>query len=314
MNNSTTRREMIGTTAAGVAMLAAESAEAGGAAIPIIDTHQHLWDFKLFRPKWLLGAPEINKSTTMADYLKASAGLNVVKTVYMEVDVDPKDQLREAEWVESVSAAHKTPMAAAVVSCRPGLPGFEEYAHKIHKMKHIRGMRQVLQVPETPKGYCVRSEYVRDIQLLGQLGLSFDICIRPTELSDGVQLVDACPDVRFIVDHCGNGSARNPDQEQWARDITELGKRPNVVCKISGVIKTVKPEWDPVTELTPIVNHCLTSFGPDRVMFGSDWPVCNLGSTYAGWVNCLKKIVANNSPTDQRKLFHDNAARFYKLT
>jgi len=313
MQKSATRREVIGIMAAGAITALTETAQAGAGPIPIIDTHQHLWDFNLFHPPWLKGEPTIDKSTTMTDYLKATAGLNVQKTIYMEVDVDPKEQMKEAKWVESVSASHKTPMAAAVVSCRPGLPGFEAYARKVHKMPHIRGFRQVLQVPETPKGYCTRSVFVRDVQLMGQLGMSWDICMRPTELSDAVQLVDACPEVRFILDHCGNGSARNPDQEQWKTDISALATRPNVVCKISGIVKTVKPGWDPAKELEPVVMHCIEQFGIGRVMFGGDWPVCNLGSSFAGWVSCLKTIVSGSSAADQRKLFHDNAAHYYRV-
>ena len=126
MQQETTRRTAFGGMVAGVAAVVATvvaaaeaeaarvAAEADGSAMPIIDTHQHLWDFSLFRPPWLQGAPAINKSTTMADYLKATAGLNVVKTVYMEVDVAPEDQMREAEWVEGVCARGDTPMKAGV--------------------------------------------------------------------------------------------------------------------------------------------------------------------------------------------------------
>ena len=313
MKQATTRRELLGGMAAGAALVAVEAAEAEAGAIPIIDTHQHLWDFNLFHPPWLKGEPTIDKSTTMADYLKATAGLNVRKTVYMEVDVDPKEQLKEAKWVEGVCAGRHTPMAAAVVSCRPGLPGFEAYVRRVHKMPHVRGFRQVLQVPETPRGYSTRSVFVRDIQLLGQLGMTWDICIRPTELADAVHLVDACPEVRFVLDHCGNGSARNPDQEQWKADIAALAKRSNVVCKISGIIKTVQPGWDVVTELAPVVEHCIQHFSYGRVMFGGDWPVCNLTSSFAGWVSCLKSIVSSATPERQRKLFHDNAAHFYRI-
>lgn len=313
MEQATTRREALGGMAAGVALATAEAADAEGGAIPILDTHQHLWDFSLFHPPWLKGAPQIDKSTTMADYLKATAGLNVKKTIYMEVDVDPKDQLKEAKWVEGVCASRNTPMAAGVVSCRPGQPGFEAYVREIHKMEHIRGFRQVLHGAGTPKGTCNRPEFVRDIQLLGKLGLSWDICMRPTELADAVQLVDACPKVRFILDHCGNGPARNPAHEQWKRDISELAKRDNVVCKISGVITSVHADWDPVKELEPIVLHCIERFGAGRAMFAGDWPVCNLRSSFAGWVACLKAIVKGSSPADQRKLFHDNAAHFYRV-
>ena len=291
----------------------AEDVAGAAAAVPIIDTHQHLWDFKLFHPPWLKGEPILDKSMTMADYLKATEGLNVRKTVYMEVDVAPDEQLKEAHWVDGVCRSRKTPMAAAVVSCRPGKPGFDVYANELHNSPYIRGMRQVLHGGDTPAGTCLQPEYVRDIQLLGRLGMTFDICIRPAELADGYRLADKCPDTRFILDHCGNGAARNPDKDQWERDIKELSKRANVVCKISGIIRTVKPGWDAVTELSPIVHHCIESFGIDRVMFGGDWPVCTVSATFAEWVACLKAIVGGSSAADQRKLFHDNAARFYRL-
>lgn len=178
---------------------------------------------------------------------------------------------------------------------------------------YIKGVRQVLQVPEAPRGLCLQPAYIESMRLLGELGLSFDICIRPEELSDGIRLVDLCPDTRFILDHCGNASARNPHHAQWARDIDKFGQRKNVVCKISGVIKTVQKGWDAGKELEPVVLHCIESFGIDRVMFGGDWPVCNNTSSFRGWVAALRWILRNTSAVDQRKLFHDNAMRYYGL-
>lgn len=281
--------------------------------LPIIDPHLHLWDFAKFQPPWLKDAPKLNKSTTMADYLKATAGLNVVKAVYMEVDVDPKQQLEEAEYVRSVSASHKTPMVGGVISCRPALPGFAEYAKKFKGDPYIKGMRQVLQVPESKKGLCLEPTYVKNIQLLGQLGLTFDICIRPTELADAAKLVDLCPKTRFILDHCGNGAARNPNQKQWEKDMKALGKRSNIICKVSGIIKTIPEKSDPVKELKPVVLPTIEAFGWDRVMFAGDWPVCNLTSSFKGWVETLQTLVKDHSEADRKKLFHDNAARFYGL-
>lgn len=313
MSYSSDRRAMLLTSAAGLAALAVDAEAGGETPTPIIDTHQHLWDFRLFRPPWLNGEPKLNKSTTMDDYLKATKGLNVRKTIYMEVDVAPRDQKREADWVASVCASKQTPMVAGVVSCRPGTPGFAAYLEHVRQSPYLRGMRQVLQVPEAPRGFCLQPAYVRDVKLMGKNHLTFDICIRPTELADAAKLVDACPETRFILDHCGNGAARNPNQQQWEGDIIEISKRPNIVCKISGIIKTSKQEWNPVTELAPVVNHCIDCFGIDRVMFGGDWPVCNNTSSFAGWVRCLKAIVHGSSDADQGKLFYSNAAAFYRV-
>ncbi|WP_395090798.1 amidohydrolase family protein [Armatimonas sp.] len=281
--------------------------------IPIIDTHQHLWDFTKFQPPWLKSEPKLNHSMTLTDYAKATVGLNVVKTVYMEVDVALKEQLAEARYIEALCAGHQTVMAAGVVSCRPALPGFADYVKKFAKSPYLKGVRQVLQVPDAPRGLCLQPTYVKNIQLLGELGLSFDICIRPTELSDAAKLVDKCPKTRFVLDHCGNGMAANPNQAQWAKDMKELAKRPNIVCKVSGIIKTVKPGMSATKALTPVVLPTIEAFGIDRVMFGGDWPVCNLTSSFRGWVETLNEIVKALPNDDKHKLFHENAKRFYGL-
>lgn len=324
MSRTPSRRDLLQQGAsAGLGLLAGSVLETSAwpstaaemaAPMPIIDTHQHLWDFRKFRPPWLKGEPKLNRPYTQEDYRQATAGLNVVKTVYMEVDVDPKQQVVEAEYVETICRRHTTLMAAAVVSCRPALPGFRDYVRRFKGSPVIKGVRQVLQVPDAPRGLCLQPEYVSNILLLGELGLTFDICIRPTELADGIKLADSCPDTRFVLDHCGNAAARNPNYAQWKRDITEFGQRQNVVCKVSGIIKTVKPGWDAGKELEPAVRHVIQSFGMDRVMFGGDWPVCNLTSSFRGWVESLRWILRDVKPEDQRKLFHDNAARFYGLS
>ena len=166
------------------------------------------------------------------------------------------------------------------------------------------------------------------MQLLGELGMSFDLCLRPSDLGDGVKLADLCPNTRFVVDHCGNADPnivaastdlpRDPadpfshTRRQWQDDMQALANRPNVICKISGIIARVTPGWSAAT-LAPTVNHCLDVFGPDRVVFGGDWPVCTLGASYREWATALREIIADRSERDQRKLLHDNAEAFYRL-
>jgi L-fuconolactonase len=282
--------------------------------LPIVDTHQHLWDLSRFRLPWLQGAGPINRSFTMKDYLEATAGLNVQKTVYMEVDVDPSQQIEEAEYVIDLCQRHDNPMAAAVISGRPASPGFKEYITRFKDSPYIKGVRQVLHAESTPPGYCLAPEFIRGIRLLGDLGMRFDICIRPAEISDAVKLVDACPDTRFILDHCGNADTQARDRSQWEKDIAALAERKNIVCKVSGIIAGTKPDRPKAEQLEPIIHHVIGSFGPDRVMFGGDWPVCLLGATYREWVETLRQIVRDHKPEEQRKLFHDNAVRFYGLT
>jgi len=281
--------------------------------IPIIDTHQHLWDLTIFRLPWQKDNPKLARSFVMRDYLEATAGLNVVKSIYMEVDVEPSQQPAEADHVIAICQRGDTPMAAAVISGRPASDGFKDYITRYKQSRFIKGVRQVLHVPETPPGYCLDERFIQGIRLLGTLGLSFDICCRSSDLRDAAKLIDACPDTRFILDHCGNASVRAKDLTVWRADIGAIARRKNVVCKVSGIVASAAPDPWTADDLAPIINHVLNTFGPDRVMFGGDWPVCTLAATYRQWALALQAIVATRSQGDQRKLFHDNAATFYGL-
>jgi L-fuconolactonase len=303
-------------TAAGLLTAALPHSARGEDAVPempIVDTHQHLWDLDKFRLPWIEKGTVLARSYLPKDYAEATSGLNVVKSVYMEVDVDPKQQDAEAEYVIGLCEQGDV-MKAAVISGRPASEGFRDYIMKYKDSPYIKGVRQVLHGDSTPKGYCLDKQFVRSVRLLGEMGMSFDLCMRPAELPDAAKLIDECPDTRFILDHCGNAEVPQKDRTDWKRDMADVARRKNVVCKVSGIIASAKPgEWT-ADDLAPIVNHTLEVFGPDRVMFGGDWPVCTLAASYRQWVEALKSIVAERSMAEQRKLFHDNAVRFYGLS
>ena len=144
--------------------------------------------------------------------------------------------------------------------------------------------------------------------------MRFDLCIPQDQLRHAAELAGLCPETRFVLDHCGN--ARVPDldsRDGWKRGIEAVAAHDNVVCKISGIVASAKPgEWG-ADDLAPIVLHCADAFGRDRIMFGSDWPVCTLAATYREWVEALRSIVSPWSEEDRRQLFYGNAARFYEL-
>jgi predicted TIM-barrel fold metal-dependent hydrolase len=288
---------------------------AGDAPIPIVDTHQHLWDLNKFRLAWTDSVPKLAKSYLMKDYLEATDGLGVAKTVYMEVDVVPEQQVAEAEYVIDICRRGDTPMRAAVISGRPASDGFKDYITRFKDSKYIKGVRQVLHGAATPRGHCLDKKFIASVRLLGELGMSYDLCMRNGELEDGARLIDACPDTRFILDHCGNGDVQSKDHSAWQRGLAAVAARKNVVCKVSGIIASAKPDaWRPA-DLEPIIRYTIDQFGPDRVMFGGDWPVCTLAATFRQWVEALREILdgMNLATTDQRKLFHDNAIKFYRL-
>jgi predicted TIM-barrel fold metal-dependent hydrolase len=327
-----TRRQFLSTSAAAAAAVALN--ETINAAltnatedIPIVDTHQHLWDLSQVQPPWLSGAPKILSQTYgLAEFAKATEGLNVVQAVYMEVDVAPEDQVKEADTLLAICRSKKGPTVAAVISGRPGEESFAPYIRRYAKEKEIRGVRQVLHAETAEKAMCLKPQFVASVKLLGELGLSFDLCMRPGELTDGLALAKKCPGTRFIVDHCGNAdpsvflknaASSDPpahDPQKWRDDMKALADQENVICKISGIVARAPKGVPYVDALAPIVNHCLDSFGLDRVVFGGDWPVCLLGGSYKDWVTSLKQIISSRPVTDQKKLLHENARKFYGLS
>lgn len=318
------RREFVRSAAGaalGSALISHAWVRGAPAGMLIIDTHQHLWDLSLITPPWLSSAPDVlRKSYRTEEYLEATKGLNI-KTVYMEVDVAPEDKVAEADYVGELCRGGKAPTRAAVMGGNPAAEYFAPYARQLAQRDYVKGIRQVLHVPETPAGFCLADGFVKNIQLLGEQGLSFDLCMRPRELSDGAKLAERCPDTRFIVDHCGNADPKafgphdeEPwhDADQWRRDMDRLASLPNVICKISGIVARTVPGWTS-DDLAPIVNHCLDSFGPDRVVFGGDWPVCLTGAPLRQWVDALAEIISSRPADEQARLWSGNAKKHYTL-
>lgn len=297
--------------------------------LPIVDTHQHLWNHDKFKLSWI--SPEVpqvlQRNYETKEYLEAIDGLNVVQAVYMEVHMVPEEHAREAEYVIGLSRSPEAPTSAAVISGWPEDEGFVAHIDRYKDNPYIKGVRRILHDDNVPTGLCLRPQFVRGVQHLGEIGKGFDICIRPTELQDAVKLVDQCPHTRFILDHCGNADPKafapmvkrigkeKPwhGVEEWKLGIADLARRENVICKISGlVVRALENDWTS-DDLAPAVNHCLNEFGPDRVVFGSDWPVVLLRASLAEWVTAIKEVVSNRPIEEQRKLFHDNAVRLYGL-
>lgn len=296
---------------------------------PIIDTHQHLWDLSLFNLPWLDGAEVLKRDYVTSDYLAATKDANVVKTVYMEVDVAADQKIAEADHLIELCARDDNPTAGAVISGDPGTDCFAEYINAYRDTSAIKGVRQVLHVPDYGPSYCLSDEFIAGVKLLGEIGMCFDLCMRPAELGDAAKLAALCPATQLILDHCGNanpnivnGSAEGDGKDEdggfshtrqgWMDDMAAIAKHKNVVCKVSGIVARAQPGWQP-TDLAPTINHCLDTFGPDRVIFGGDWPVCTLGATYQEWASALREIISVRSEVDQRKLLHDNAEALYKL-
>ena len=276
----------------------------------IIDTHQHLWDLDLFSYSWCRDVSRLNRSFRMQDYLEATRGLELAKSVHLEADVDEPYMLGETKYILSL-ADQDNPLTGVVACCRPEKATFKAYLDEIVGHPRLKGLRRILhtqpdELSETPL-------FAQNVRLLENYGLSFDICVLARQLPLAIRLVKECPGVSFILDHCGVPQVKEKQLDPWRAYIREVAKFSNVACKVSGVVAYADHERWTSEDLRPFVEHVIECFGWDRVMFGSDWPVCTQAASFKQWVEALMFITRDASEADRAKLFHDNAERVYRL-
>jgi predicted TIM-barrel fold metal-dependent hydrolase len=280
-------------------------------AIRIIDAHQHLWDLTLLSYMWCRDIPTLNRSFRMADYLEATSGLDVYKSVHVEADVDEPDMLQETRYVLALAEKEDNPLSGVVACGRPESPDFRSYLDQIAGHPKLKGLRRILHTQPDELGQSQR--FIENVRVLEAYGLSFDICVRADQLPIAINLVWSAPRVSFILDHCGVPRVRERGLDPWRSYMREISHLPNVVCKVSGIVAYADPDhWTP-EDLRPFVDHTIECFGWDRVMFGSDWPVCTLSASLKQWVEALLFLTQDAGKINRAKLFHENANRIYRL-
>ncbi|MFZ1971251.1 MAG: amidohydrolase [Candidatus Acidiferrales bacterium] len=277
----------------------------------IVDTHQHLWDKNLFHYAWLQPLPSLDRSFRLNDYSEATRGLSIEKTVFVECDVDEAQVLDEALHILRMPSDPSNLISGVVASGRPEKDGFEAYLEKVSRHAKLKGIRRILHTHPDELGQ--REMFIKNVARLETYGLSFDLCVLARQLPIAINLASKCPGVAFVLDHCGVPEVKDQVLEPWREHVRELAKLPNVSCKVSGLVAYADPANWKAEDLRPFVEHVIESFGWDRVMFGSDWPVCNLTASYQRWVETLLSLTRAAGETNQRKLFHDNAVRIYRL-
>jgi L-fuconolactonase len=267
----------------------------------IVDSHVHLWDPRRLRMPWLDGDAVLEKPFGRAEFAEATRGLDVEAIVFVQVDVTPAYGLLEARW----AAAQQPDGIVAWAPLEDG-PVARTYLDELVQIgPRLKGVRRLIQ-SETDPEFPLR--LVDGVRLLPEYGLSFDICIRHEQLARSTDLVRACPETQFVLDHLGKPGVRAGLLEPWRSDISRLAELPNVVCKVSGLVTEADhARWTP-QDLDPYIRHVLAAFGADRVLFGGDWPVVNHAATYRRWVDTLTAVSTSSG------LWRDNARRVYRLS
>jgi len=277
----------------------------------IVDTHLHLIDLSALRYPWLAGAPALNRDFRYEDYAREAKRAGISATLHMEVDIDPAEIETETAYVQELSAQPSNLIMGAIAACRPEEEGFAAYLERQRSNPFVKGFRRVLHV--MPDELSENATFRENIRRLVGTGLTFDLCVLPHQLPKAMALADLAPEVQFVLDHCGVPDIKGETKHPWRELVAEIARRDNVTAKISGVVAYADPDDWTVETLRPYVEHTIESFGWDRVVWGSDWPVCTLGGGLSQWVAATHALLAGASADERAKLLSGNARRIWKL-
>ncbi|MGJ8638424.1 MAG: amidohydrolase family protein [Opitutaceae bacterium] len=279
--------------------------------IPIIDTHQHLVYSDQWPYSWTDGVPALaGKQFQYGDYLKAIEGTGIASSVFMETSPDDPHWLEETKYVDALSREPDSMIQGVIANCRPEEDGFSGYLDSISDL-NIKGLRRFLHA--APEGTADSRHFIPNLKQLSARELSFDLCVFEKQLPLAGSLARACPEVQFVLDHCGVPEIQGGDFKSWAAGIKELSRVDNLACKISGIYAYCAEGQATVETVRPYVEHCIESFGWDRVVWGSDWPVVLMTSSIRNWVAATREIISTEDAGNQAKLLNGNAVSIYNL-
>ncbi|QND58994.1 amidohydrolase family protein [Mesorhizobium huakuii] len=277
----------------------------------IIDTHLHLIDRSALRYPWLAGVPALNRDFSYEEYAVEAQRVGVERVLHMEVDVDPADIEAETARVEGLSRQAGSMLAGVIASCRPEEADFATYLERQRANPFVKGFRRVLHV--VPDDLSEGAVFRDNIKQLRGTGLTFDLVVLPHQIPKAIALADLAPDVQFVLDHCGVPDIKGNAEHPWREHMSEIARRPNVIAKISGVVAYADAGSWTVETLRPYVEHTIAAFGWDRVVWGSDWPVCTLGGGLSTWVGATHALLSGCSVAERDRLLSANARKLWRL-
>jgi len=280
--------------------------------IPLLDTHQHLVYRNEANYSWTKDIPPLaTEDFTVDSYLSLTKDLGIGGTLFMETGVDDPDYQKEAHFIKSLMDDNKNGIKGLILSIRPEEDdNFDSWLEETLSMG-VSGFRRILHV--MPDDTSESEVFRNNVKKIGNAGKPFDICYLPTQLKIAVDFAKACDDMHLVLNHCGVPSIAAGEIDQWGKDIKELSQLPNVICKLSGLMAYCAPGTSSLETIKPYVDHVLNCFGADRIVWGSDWPVVNLGKGIQEWIKVTREILSNLSKSEAESIGYLNAQNIYKV-
>lgn len=274
----------------------------------MIDAHHHLWSYSSSEYSWIDDRMAVlRRDFILSDLEKVMAETGVHGTIAVQA----RQTLEETDWL--LSLAEGSALLRGVVGWAPiARENFPGELERLKSNKKLKGLRHVIQ-SEPDDDYINRPDFNRGIRMLAGSNLVYDILIFEKHLAATIQFVDRHPNQIFVLDHAAKPRIYEKLMEPWKQNICELARRPNVYCKLSGLV--TEADWFAWSEadLQPYVDLVLDVFTPSRLMFGSDWPVCLVATTYRRWFESFNRLIGQLSATEKDRVLGATAIEVYHL-
>lgn len=274
----------------------------------IIDSHHHFWNYHPVEYDWIDEPMSAIRQDFLPHQLEATireAGVDGI------VSVQARQMIEETDWL--ISMARQYHFIKGIVGWLPLIQhDIEKLLESYTNENNLKGLRHVVQGEPDPE-FILRKDFNHGVSLLKKYSLTYDILIVERQLPNTIRFVDQHPDQPFVLDHIAKPLIGKNELSPWQENIRELAKRENVSCKISGMVTEADyHNWTP-KQLQPYFDVVLEAFGPDRLLFGSDWPVCLVATSYNAWLKLVKNNLKAFSQKEQEKIMGGNAMKIYNL-
>jgi L-fuconolactonase len=271
-----------------------------------IDAHHHLWHYTPEEYGWITDEMAALRKDFLPNDLRTA-----LRSAHVDaaIAVQARQTVEETEWL--LACADAAPEIAAVVGWLPlKADNLSELLDTVHSPR-LAGLRHIVQAE--PDGFLDDPAFDRGIAHLTARGLTYDVLIYERQLPEAIRFIDRHPRQKFVLDHAAKPRIAAGELEPWATHIRELARRPNICCKLSGLVTEANWSTWTLDTLRPYLDTCAAAFGADRLLAGSDWPVCLAASSYAGWWAVLDEYFFAFGASEKEKIFGANANTFYHL-
>jgi L-fuconolactonase len=273
----------------------------------IIDTHQHFWNYDATRHEWINEEMRAIRKNFLPEQLAPILKENKVDGC-VSVQVDQTTE--ETDFLLALAKEHSF-IKGVVGWVDLRASNLEDTLENYRDAKALKGFRHIIQGQAA--GFMLQPNLIQGLKKLATRNYTYDLLIYAHQLKEANEFIKQVTELPIVIDHVAKPNIKDSEMEDWKKEITALAKYPNVYCKISGMATEANWETWTMAGLQPYLDTVVAAFGTERIMFGSDWPVCLVASSYAKWLNGVQKYFNTFSSTEQELIFADNAIKFYKL-